>query len=170
MLRSSLTKGAPMSNEAGLLNLQLSVPTEAILAVSPHLDDRVSLRNALSHWRCFGTKSRREASLLLREHQVAVVVSDSALCDGTWKDVLADLKSVPNPPRLIVTSDLADECLWAEVLNYGAYDMLAKPFQPDARTEQSHSGKSQPGKCNGRFRHPCPWKTGILLSCRRIVR
>ena len=29
---------------------------------------------------------------------------------------------------LIVTSRLADEYLWAEALNLGAYDMLAKPF------------------------------------------
>ena len=29
-----------------------------------------------------------------------------------------------------VASDRADERLWAEVLNYGAYDVLAKPFQP----------------------------------------
>ena len=66
--------------------------------------------------------------MFLRDNRVAVVVSESELSDGTWKDVLADLKSVPNPPRLIVTSDLADESLWAEVLNYGAYDVLAKPF------------------------------------------
>ncbi len=116
-----------MSNEAGL---QLPIPTEAVLAVSPHLDDHAFLRDALSHWRCFGTKSRHEASFLLRAHRVAVVVSDSNLSDGTWKDLLTDLKSIPNPPRLIVTSDLADERLWAEVLNYGAYDVLVKPFHP----------------------------------------
>ena len=31
-------------------------------------------------------------------------------------------------PSLIVTSRLADERLWAEALNLGAYDVLAKPF------------------------------------------
>jgi DNA-binding response OmpR family regulator len=30
---------------------------------------------------------------------------------------------------LIVTSDLADDRLWAEALNLGAYDVLAKPFR-----------------------------------------
>jgi DNA-binding response OmpR family regulator len=35
---------------------------------------------------------------------------------------------LPNPPLLIVTSRLADERLWAEALNLGAYDVLAKPF------------------------------------------
>ena len=115
-----------MSNQAGL---QLPIPTEAVLTVSPRLNDHAFLRDALSHWTCFGTKSRHEASFLLRAHRVADVVSDSDLSDGTWKDLLTDLKSIPNPPRLIVTSDLADERLWAEALNYGAYDVLAKPFR-----------------------------------------
>jgi len=35
---------------------------------------------------------------------------------------------VPDPPPLIVTSRLADERLWAEVLNLGAFDVIAKPF------------------------------------------
>jgi hypothetical protein len=32
---------------------------------------------------------------------------------------------LPDPPVLIVTSRLADEYLWAEALNPGAYDVLA---------------------------------------------
>jgi FixJ family two-component response regulator len=34
-----------------------------------------------------------------------------------------------NAPSLIVTSRLADDRLWAEALNLGAYDVLAKPFE-----------------------------------------
>jgi len=34
-------------------------------------------------------------------------------------------------PELIVTSRLADDRLWAEALNLGAYDVLAKPFNRD---------------------------------------
>jgi DNA-binding response OmpR family regulator len=30
---------------------------------------------------------------------------------------------------LIVTSRLADDRLWAEALNLGAYDVIAKPFE-----------------------------------------
>jgi len=36
--------------------------------------------------------------------------------------------SLPDPPFLVVTSRLADDRLWAEALNLGAYDVLAKPF------------------------------------------
>lgn len=37
---------------------------------------------------------------------------------------------LPEPPCFIVTSELADEYLWAEALNLGAYDVLIKPFDP----------------------------------------
>jgi DNA-binding response OmpR family regulator len=47
---------------------------------------------------------------------------------GSWKDVLEQVTILPDPPSLIVTSRLADERLWAEALNLGAYDVLAKPF------------------------------------------
>ena len=42
--------------------------------------------------------------------------------------MLARIKRLPTPPLLIVTSRLADEYLWAEALNLGAYDVVAKPF------------------------------------------
>src|SRR5690242_4067707 len=35
---------------------------------------------------------------------------------------------MPSPPRLIVTSETADEFLWAEVLNLRGYDVIAQPF------------------------------------------
>jgi DNA-binding response OmpR family regulator len=40
------------------------------------------------------------------------------------------LSKLPDSPVLIVSSRTADERLWAEVLNLGAYDVLVKPFDP----------------------------------------
>ena len=57
-----------------------------------------------------------------------VVVCDEVLADGDWRDVLGDLQSGQQGPPLVVISRLADERLWAEVLNLGAYDLLTKPF------------------------------------------
>jgi DNA-binding response OmpR family regulator len=45
--------------------------------------------------------------------------------------MLDHLTLLPDPPLLIVTSRLADERLWAEALNLGAWDVLAKPFDAD---------------------------------------
>jgi len=47
---------------------------------------------------------------------------------GTWREMLAEAAQLLPPPFLIVTCRLADERLWAEALNVGAYDVLAKPF------------------------------------------
>ncbi len=68
----------------------------------------------------------------MRKDRVPVVVCESDLQPGTWKEVLEELNTLADPPFLIVTSRLADERLWAEALNLGAYDVLAKPFD---RTE-----------------------------------
>jgi FixJ family two-component response regulator len=46
----------------------------------------------------------------------------------TWKDVLAQTTLMPHSPLMVVTYRLADGHLWAEALNLGAYDVLAKPF------------------------------------------
>ena len=68
---------------------------------------------------------------MIHSHVLSVVVTESELPDGTWRDVLSALDQVPNPPLLIVVSRLADERLWAEVLNLCGFDVLAKPFARD---------------------------------------
>jgi FixJ family two-component response regulator len=50
------------------------------------------------------------------------------LLRGTWKDLLAQVNHGPNAPAVIVSSRLADDRLWAEALNLGAWDVLARPF------------------------------------------
>jgi len=64
----------------------------------------------------------------LPKHQFEVIVCERDLKPGSWKDVLEQAVILPDPPPLIVTSRLADDRLWAEALNLGAYDVLVKPF------------------------------------------
>jgi len=64
----------------------------------------------------------------LRARQFEVVVCEQDLRSGSWKDVLEHSTILSDPPSFIVTSRLADERLWAEALNLGAFDVLAKPF------------------------------------------
>lgn len=60
---------------------------------------------------------------------VDVLICSTRLSDGTsWKDVLDEIQAVPVPPQFIVADRLADERLWAEVLNLGGHDLLATPF------------------------------------------
>jgi len=102
-----------------------------VLAVSSSLIDRDSLRAifAHSHWHLVEAGSCAEALSLLRGQAIPVVIGEAILPDGTWRDLLMHGSALADPPRLIVTSDLADDRLWAEALNLGAYDVLAKPFR-----------------------------------------
>jgi len=99
------------------------------LVVSPCQDDLRPLRGALpSNWILYVASGAEEATNILRQTSVPVILCESELPDGNWKGLLSALTGMQNPPLMIVTSRLADEYLWAEVLNLGGYDVLAKPF------------------------------------------
>jgi DNA-binding response OmpR family regulator len=102
-----------------------------VLAVSPFEDDHLFLRSIFGHskWQIHSARSWGEAQAFLSRQPMPVVLCESELDDGTWKDVLGGLSAAPDPPALVVTSRLADEYLWAEVLNLGGYDVLMKPFE-----------------------------------------
>jgi DNA-binding response OmpR family regulator len=92
--------------------------------------DRQLIRDLFreSGWRLFEAAGRERALHCLRRHSVHVVIAE-AEADWGWKSVLEDLQTLVRPPKLIVTSRNADERLWAEALNMGAYDVLAQPFE-----------------------------------------
>ena len=108
-----------------------------IISISPIEDDHSALAEILrctdtAHtpvaWRMHTAPALESALPLLRESAIPIVVCERELGSHTWKNVLAELMKLPNPPLLIVTSRHADNYLWAEALNMGAYDVLAKPF------------------------------------------
>ena len=134
-------------NECGALSLvsrggvqsetRFSEATEApqpshigqILSISPRREDHLVLRYMLDDVKISTAGSCREAVTFLCLDRVPVIVCERDLPDGTWKDILGNTAELTEPPALIVTSRLADDYLWAEVLNLGGYDVLAKPFR-----------------------------------------
>jgi DNA-binding NtrC family response regulator len=111
---------------------QNSVAGQTILAVFPVGEDRTALDKIFgkADWRVQFAGSLEEAQAARHECAVAVVISQSRLPDGhTWKDLLHDLQSMPEPPPLVVADRLADDRLWAEVLNLGVYDLLTMPIR-----------------------------------------
>jgi DNA-binding response OmpR family regulator len=100
------------------------------VAVSPNPNDRAFLRDIFheAQWTLHEVPCFREALLLMRRRPVDLIITERDLEDGSWRDLLEGLKALPGCPPLIVTSRLADEYLWAEVLNEGGFDVLAQPF------------------------------------------
>jgi FixJ family two-component response regulator len=79
-------------------------------------------------WAIQSKNGVKAALAATRRGSVPVVLCDRDLVPEGWKHLLAQFGSLAKPPCLIVTSRLADERLWAEALNLGAYDVLARPF------------------------------------------
>jgi DNA-binding response OmpR family regulator len=101
-----------------------------VLSVSGLEEDHVALEHLFSHsnWRLHSTRNLGEACEALRTETISVAICERDLPDGTWKNLLAELAVCDPPPVLVVSSRIADDYLWAEVLNLGGCDVLAKPF------------------------------------------
>jgi DNA-binding NtrC family response regulator len=104
-----------------------------ILSVSPARTDHLALRQILRDpsWQISAAEGCVEAMARLTWDRINIVVCESKLPDGSWRDLLRSLDENAEPLILIVTSALADDHLWAEVLNLGGFDVLSKPFQAE---------------------------------------
>ena len=108
--------------------------TAGVLAVSSSPADRGRLREILSqaNWKLHEASDCSEALAMLRSDQnVPVLLCERDHADGNWEDLLTATARLPAPPKLIVFSRLADDSLWAMVLNLGGFDVLITPFEPE---------------------------------------
>ena len=105
-----------------------------VLAILAQEEDQSSLRCMFtgSSWDLQSVRTLEEARTVMDHSLVDVVISDCKLPDGhCWKDLLREREGVPPAPPIIVASRLADDSVWADVLHFGGYDLVLKPF--DAR-------------------------------------
>ena len=101
-----------------------------VLFVSPHHEDATvlsrmldSLPVPLEH-----VADLQHARAAIQVEPYQVVLTEAILPDGTWRDVVDLARRVSPAPAVIVTDASADARFWAEVLNLGAYDLIAQPF------------------------------------------
>lgn len=103
-----------------------------VLSIGPRDEHQVRLENVLGTIGGLRTvvssRSLCAALPLLQKGGIPVVLCDRDDNPVVWKQLLEHFSTLKEPPFLIVTSRLADDRLWSEVLNLGAYDVLAKPF------------------------------------------
>jgi len=103
---------------------------QSALLISPVAEDHGILDEIFQRngWMLEHASSVYAASVLLNDKAASIVITERDLPASNWKDVLEVMQGLPKPPLVIVISSLADEYLWAEALNLGVYDVLAKPL------------------------------------------
>lgn len=67
----------------------------------------------------------------LREGNWSVVVSDIRMPGATGNEILAAARAMERPPEVILMTAYADVPSAVAALKAGAYDYMAKPFEPD---------------------------------------
>jgi DNA-binding NtrC family response regulator len=113
--------------------------TIAVLSVSPMTEDHVTLVDIFRERflpagyqtgkvKLVSSWTLEKAIDLLRTNCIPIAISECDLRPGSWHQLLERTPSMPHSPLVIITSRLADERMWAEALNLGAWDVLAKPF------------------------------------------
>jgi len=116
--------------------------SQAVLFVSPHHADAATIATILrsTTLRLDHAASLQETRRLLLENSYGAILTEAHLPDGGWTDVLKLTFEVGVFPAVIVTHRFADDRFWAEVLNLGAYDLLAQPFdQGEVRRILAHA-------------------------------
>lgn len=103
------------------------------LLVGEYITDRGLVRDIFHKlgWCLSEARDGRRALNWLKRNPVQVVLAESPAAVGGWQQLLDDLRGLPEPPELIVTSRTADDFLWSEVLNRGGYDVLPQPLDRD---------------------------------------
>lgn len=139
------------------------MPISALL-VGEDGSDRLLLREIFRKcgWKLFEAHTRRSAMQALERNPVQVVIAASDLPKWDWRKVLRDLRRLAFPPQLVVTSRTADEHLWAEVLNVGAYDVLPQPLDSD-EVEHVVAAASR------HFERECQRARGSVLSAAGLA-
>lgn len=118
------------------------------LVIAADERDRLFVTAALeaSGWKLRFVRDAFEAGAALAAESIPVVIMDGDAQVPSWRDLLARLSGT-EPARIIIFFRQADERLWAEVFNLGAYDLLPKPLNLDELTWVARSALSERNAC-----------------------
>lgn len=154
------------------------LPRIALLLVSPEREDGLSLKRLLRHsgagqppfakWSVIRRTTTAAAMAELKTVRIPIVFCDHDASAGRWKTLVDKFVHLANPPLLVVLSRVADERLWAEALNLGAWDVLAKPLAKSDVDRTLHSAWLQ--WCSRHSSVAVPSRTPLKAeACRRCL-
>jgi DNA-binding NtrC family response regulator len=104
--------------------------SRGVLFISPYSEDAAKLTQILSGMPLVLTHVRdlEQARGALGSGRFEIILTEAALRDGRWTDVLHMARQFSPNYEVIVTDAWADGRFWSEALNLGVYDLVAQPF------------------------------------------
>jgi hypothetical protein len=102
------------------------------LVISPRIEMRIPLDLPLFSAKGGRHQARdcREACQILRQNAIAVVLAETDLPDGGWRDLLILLSSDPSHPKLVVLLGAGQEEYRTRLKSLGAFDALPVNSSP----------------------------------------
>jgi DNA-binding response OmpR family regulator len=102
----------------------------SVLHLTAWEEERNFLARIFDHtkWKIVHASSLREACSVLRRLVVPVVLTETALPDAAWPDIVRETARYSPSPRIIATYRFSESDRVDPLLASGAYDVVAKPF------------------------------------------
>jgi DNA-binding NtrC family response regulator len=102
------------------------------LVASSHLECRRALLRILEDLgvNAFASATLAEAEEVISRQRIALVFCDDHLTDGSYRDLLHNLRTSKQSPHTVVTTRTAEWKEYLEALGLGAFDMIQYPYRP----------------------------------------
>src|ERR1700730_16463131 len=97
----------------------------AVLAILTSQADRAQLESIFQKagWRIVFADAIEDIQ------PIPIVLYDRDFPGAALRQAIQQLSSNPHPRKVILASFVADDYLWEEVIHFGGYDILPKPFR-----------------------------------------
>ena len=143
-------------------------------------------RQISAHSQPTGLTLHRADGLLDAVLRQADSPASGILCDADgldWKEAVNLFRRMKAPGAVVLLTRLADERLWVETLDAGAFDLLEKPYRPEALcwvvstapqaphgTSRQQRGIRAPSDCSGNYAEAPHSGGDALRDCRYRAR
>ncbi len=104
-----------------------AAPPLAVLAILASQNDRAQLESIFEKagWRIVFANGIEE----LTAQPMPIILYDRDLPGADWRQAIQQLAGSQPSRKVILASFVADDYLWEEVIHFGGYDILPKPFR-----------------------------------------
>lgn len=83
-------------------------------------------------WVLISASTWREARKIMRTVIIPVMLCDRNLPGLEWPYGFAELRGILRVPTLLLLSDVASSTLSEDILRFGAFDVLSRPFSRES--------------------------------------